>query len=105
LPERQKDYNDSIISSDIHPTIFQTDSPTALIANSFNNGFFGARCFATGRYSWIRQYMATDTDNDTMIIIYEWTKHESAGRGKWSDERKSVPRQVTLIFHSRDRHS
>ena len=44
-------------------------SPTALIANNFNNGFWGASSTLTAKYSCIRQYMAILTEIDTTIVI------------------------------------
>ena len=49
----------------------ECSSPTALIANSFSKGLCGASSTFTTMYTWIRQYIAMETDIDTTKVIYE----------------------------------
>jgi len=46
------------------------NAPTAFTAKSFNNGRWTASSFATGTYSWIKQYIAIVTETDITIVIY-----------------------------------
>ena len=48
----------------------EASSPTALIANSFNSGLWGASSTLTTMYTCNRQYIATVTESDTTTVIY-----------------------------------
>ena len=43
--------------------------PTAFTAKSLRRGFCGCRIFDTGMYNCMRQYMAMDTEIDTITLI------------------------------------
>jgi len=66
LPKRQED---CVVISRVTGYNLSNHSPTALIANSLSNGLVWARYDETGKYNWSKQYMAMETEMETITVI------------------------------------